>query len=162
MLVKLTLWSPLVTLKDRLTWVAGSYVELPAWSASIVQVPTVRRVTVVPLVPDTVQTSVVAEVKLTASPDGEAVAATVKGDWSRRRSERVSKVMVWLWPPTVIDCWAGVATFQLVSPAWVALMRQMPTAVKSTTPPALRVQPLEAASRAMSGSRPLVALAAGV
>ena len=129
MLVKLTLWSPAVTLKDRLTWVAGSYVESPAWSASIVQVPTVRRVTVVPLVPDTVQTSVVAEVKLTASPDGEAVAATVKGDWSRRRSERVSKVMVWLCLTTLTSPDVPVMPVVTVS---VAVRVHVPTAPKVT------------------------------
>ena len=69
--------------------------------------------------------------------------------------------MVWLPATMVIDCWAGVAAFQLVSPAWVALMRQVPMAVKLTIPPT-RVQPTEAPSRAMTGVRLLVAVAVGV
>ena len=47
----------------------------PDWSAAIVHVPAATRVTVVP---DTVQTGVVADVKVTVSPD-VAVAVTVNG-----------------------------------------------------------------------------------
>ncbi len=45
------------------TWGAGFQVALPAWLALMVQVPVVSSVT---LVPETVHTAVVAEVKLTA------------------------------------------------------------------------------------------------
>ena len=66
----------LVALADReglLDLGAAFQFALPAWLALIVQVPTVTKVTVVP---ETVQTPVVAEVKLTVRPE-EAVALTV-------------------------------------------------------------------------------------
>ena len=66
-------WLPLLIVKDCWTWGAAFQFALPAWSALIVQVPTVTKVTVVP---ETVQTLVVAEVKATASAE-EAVALTV-------------------------------------------------------------------------------------
>ena len=50
---------------------------LAAWLALMVQVPTATSVTVAPLVPDTVQTPVVAEVNVTGLPDGPPVALTV-------------------------------------------------------------------------------------
>ena len=73
---------------------AAAQLGSPAWSASMVQVPMVRRVMVLPFVPVEVHTPVVVELKVTSSPD-EAVADTSKGGSSRRRPARVSKVMVW-------------------------------------------------------------------
>ena len=50
-------WLPLLTVNDCCTWGAAFQLALPAWLASIVQVPTVTKVTVVP---EMVQTLVVA------------------------------------------------------------------------------------------------------
>ena len=58
----------------------------------IVQVPALTRVTVLP---DTVQTVVVVDAKLTGKPD-EALALTVNGGVPRVWFESGAKVMVWL------------------------------------------------------------------
>src|SRR3954468_1727097 len=60
----------LVTVKERVTVGAAFQSSLPAWLASIVQVPCASRVTVVPT---TEHTSGVSDVKLTGRPD-EALA----------------------------------------------------------------------------------------
>ena len=64
-----------VTWKLWLTGVAAAKLALPACVAWIVQVPVATSVTVEP---DTMQTGVVCELKLTASPD-DADALTVNG-----------------------------------------------------------------------------------
>src|ERR1035441_6248872 len=64
---------------------------LPACVAWIVQVPAATSVTVVP---DTVQTGVVCELKLTVSPE-LAVALTVNGAVPSVLFESVPNVMVW-------------------------------------------------------------------
>ena len=64
----------LATLKLRSTGGAAPYVPLPAWSAWIVQVPAAAMWTVVPA---TLQTPEVSELKVTVRPD-DAVALTVK------------------------------------------------------------------------------------
>ena len=71
--MKVIVWLPLLIVKLRCTCVAAFQLVSPAWLALIVQVPTVTKVTVVP---ETVQTLVVAEVKATVSAE-EAVALTV-------------------------------------------------------------------------------------
>ena len=50
---------------------------LPAWLAAILQVPVVKAVTVLPLVPLTVQIVSVVEVKTTGLPEAPPVAPTV-------------------------------------------------------------------------------------
>jgi len=65
---------------------------LPAWFAATVQLPSVRRVTVVP---DTEQTPPVSELNVTVSPD-DAVADTVKGGSLTAFATRAPNVMVWL------------------------------------------------------------------
>ena len=55
----------------------------PAWLATRVQVPVIRRVR---MLPETVQTFVVLEVKVTANPL-LAVAINVYGDWARVKVE---------------------------------------------------------------------------
>jgi hypothetical protein len=64
-----------VTMKLWITGAAAAKFGFPAWSAAMVQVPTAARATVTP---ETVQTVVVDDAKLTASPE-EAVALTVIG-----------------------------------------------------------------------------------
>ena len=67
-------------LKLRSTGVAATNSVLPAWDARTVQVPTVSKVTVLPLTPLVVQTDVVCEAKLTAKPDvDEALNVIVLG-----------------------------------------------------------------------------------
>ena len=63
-------WLPLLIAKVCGAWRAAFQLVSPAWLALMVQVPTATKVTVVP---DTVQTPVVADVKVTVSPE-EAVA----------------------------------------------------------------------------------------
>ena len=73
--VKLIVWLPLLIVKLCCTWVAAFQFASPGWLALMVQVPMVTKVTVEP---ETVQTAVVADVKMTASAE-EAVALTVIG-----------------------------------------------------------------------------------
>src|SRR6185503_5674780 len=62
---KVIVWAVFAIVKLRATCGAGLYVELPTWSARIVQTPIARMDTVSP---ETVQTSTVPELKLTGSP----------------------------------------------------------------------------------------------
>jgi hypothetical protein len=70
-----------LTAKLRLTVLAARYVLFPDWSASIEQVPTARRVRVLPA---TVHTPVVVEVNVTVSPDVEVAErpGDVPNDWA--------------------------------------------------------------------------------
>ena len=73
------------------------------------------------LVPDTVQTPVVAEVKATARPE-LLVAETVSGEADREASARAAKLMVWvplvMVPETVAPI--AVAGVPWLSVAWIA------------------------------------------
>src|ERR1017187_1053686 len=84
-------WLPRVTWKLWLTGVAAAQLLLPACVAWIVQVPAETSVTVVP---DTVQTDAVCELKLTAKPE-LAAAPTANGAVPNARFDRAPKVMVW-------------------------------------------------------------------
>jgi hypothetical protein len=128
---KVIVWLPLLIVKLCWTWDAAFQLVLPAWSALIVQVPTVTKVTVVP---DTVQTLVVADVMVTARAE-EAVALTVTGPWSKRLSASAAKVIVWLPLLIVKPRCTCMAAFQLVLPAWSALIVQVPTVTKVTVVP---------------------------
>ena len=79
-----------VTWKLWFTGVAAAKLALPACVAWIMQVPVVTSVTIEP---DTVQTDVVCELKLTGRPD-EADALTVNGADPKGWFERAPKVMV--------------------------------------------------------------------
>ena len=68
---------------------------LPAWVAWIVQAPTETSVTVEPVVPDTVQTEVVCELKFTVKPE-LALALTVNGAAPKTWFESAPKAMVWV------------------------------------------------------------------
>src|SRR5258708_749637 len=87
---RVMVWVPCVTVKLRLTDAAAAQLALPAWLAVIEQVPTAIGVTVVPV---TVHTPVVDEVKLTVSPE-LAVAFAVKAPALNARLLRTAKVMV--------------------------------------------------------------------
>jgi hypothetical protein len=94
-----------------LTGVAAAQFVLPACVAWIVQVPAEISVTVAP---DTVQTGVVCELKLTARPE-DAVALTV-GVVPKGWFESAPNVTVWL-PWVTWKLWfTGVAAAQLKLP----------------------------------------------
>ena len=75
-LVNVMVWLSWLTVKARMTGLAGRYVRLPGWVAVIEQVPAVRSVMTKP---STVQMAVVVEVSVTGRPE-LAVGATVTGD----------------------------------------------------------------------------------
>ena len=134
---------------------------LPGCVALIVQVPAATSVTVEP---DTVQTAVVADAKLTANPE-EAVALTVNGGVPSVWFESAPKVMVWL-PCVTWKLWlTGVAAAQLALPAWVAWMVQAPVASSVTVVPEtphtfvvwelkLTARPEEAVAATENGAEP--------
>ena len=89
---------------------------LPNWVAWIVHVPTETSVTVAP---DSVQTGVDCEVKLTAKPE-PAVALTAKAAAPNVLFGRALKLMVWL-PWVTWKLWpTAAAAAQLGLPVWVA------------------------------------------
>src|ERR1051326_8810674 len=118
----------------------------------MVQVPAATIWTVVPL---TVQTGAVVLLKVTASPLLE-VALTAKSGSRKVLLARAPKVIAWFPLATPKLCVACGAASQLVFPAWLAAMVQVPTATKLTVLP-LRLQSagveLEVALTAKSGSR---------
>jgi len=120
---KVIVWLPCVTWKLWFTGVAGAQLLLPDCVAWIVQVPTETSVTVDP---DTVHTGAVCELKLTARPE-VAVALTGKAAVPNGSLGSAPKVMVWL-PCVTWKLWfTGVAAAQLLLPAWVAWIVQVPT-----------------------------------
>ena len=70
---------------------------LPAWFAAMVQVPALTPVTVLPL---TVQTPVVRELKLTARPEEAVALAVVVPFTARVAGLKVMVPMVWVPMPT--------------------------------------------------------------
>jgi hypothetical protein len=103
------------TVKLRATGVAAAQAALPPCEAWIVHVPAMRKVAVVPL---TVQTLVVCDANVTASPE-VAVAVRVKGVPTVCVAG-VLKVIVCGCPLTVKLWDTGVAAAQVVLPAWDA------------------------------------------
>ena len=104
---------------------------LPACVAWILQVPAATSVTVVP---ETVHTGAVCELKLTARPE-LAVAPTVNGGVPSARFESAPKVMIWHLCVTWKLRLTGVAAPQLVLPACVACIVQAPAATSVTVVP---------------------------
>jgi hypothetical protein len=111
---------------------AAAKFVLPAWLAAMEQVPAASRVTILP---ETVQTAVEVELKLTGSVD-VAVAASVTVPEPNATLLSVPKVMV---------CEAGVtlklwttlgAAVKFELPGWLAVMEHVPAAVVLTTDPA--------------------------
>jgi hypothetical protein len=94
---KAMVWLALATVKLCVTWGAAPYVALPDWSAAIVHVPAA---TIVTVFPETVQTAVVSELKVTVSPE-LAVADTVNGGSPKFFPGSAPNVIVWLCVPTV-------------------------------------------------------------
>jgi hypothetical protein len=121
------------------------------------QVPKDSSVTVVA---ESVHTSGVVELKLTGRPE-LAVALTVIGEVPNEGLngwlESAPKVMVWLSLVTWKLWLTGVAAVQLVLPAWVAWMVQVPTETSVTVEPAA-VQTAEVVEAKLT-ARPEEALA---
>jgi hypothetical protein len=120
-LLKVMVCAAAFTVKLCSTGVAAAYVELPACVAWMVQVP---EVSMVPVVPETEQTTGVVEAKLTVSPEVEE-AESVSGVptvWT----PGLLNVMVCACPFTVKLCDTGVAAAYVELPACVAWMVQVP------------------------------------
>jgi hypothetical protein len=129
--VKLMVWLAFDTVKLRLTGVAAAQFVLPAWVAWRLQVPAVSSVTELP---DTVHTVGVVEARFTAKLE-LAVALTVNGTVVKVRFEIVPKVMVWVpWVTEKLRL-TDAAAAQLVLPAWLAVIVQVPTAIGVTVVP---------------------------
>ena len=129
--LKVIVWLASNTEKLWLTGVAAAHCGgLPPCEAWMVQVPVATRVTVEP---DTVQTAVVSEAKLTARPE-EAVALTVNGEvpivWLGRRV----KVIVWV-IRTLKLCTTGTAGAYVELPGCMAQMPQVPADTSVTVTP---------------------------
>ena len=105
------------TVKLWVTGVAAGYVALPACVAWMVQAPAAINVAVVPL---TVHTPVVCELKLTGRPE-LAVATSINGV-PTVCMPGFAKVIVCVWPPPrmVKLCVTGVAAAQVLLPGCVA------------------------------------------
>lgn len=113
------------TAKLRVTDVAAAKVPLPPWFAVIVQVPTATKVNVLPV---TVQTGAVEDVKVTASPD-VAVADSAGGAVPSVWSPGPAKLMVWAVRGagfTVKLRTTDVAAAKVALPAWLAVIVQVP------------------------------------
>ena len=95
-------WSPAKTVNDTDTGVASKMVSSPAWLASIVQVPAVSSVTVLPLTEHTLD---VCEAQVTVRPD-DAVAPNVTGP---------AVSLMSLWPGKVMVCAVPVRMPKVVS-----------------------------------------------
>ena len=76
-----------------------------AWLALTVQVPSAISATVAPLVPETVQTLVVAEVNVTGLPEAPPVALTVTLVPYMEGEGAVPNEIVWASGVTVKLCW---------------------------------------------------------
>ena len=87
-------------MKERETVEAAAKLALPACEAVMVQVPAVRRVSVVPLLPLVVQMDVVEEEKETVRPE-DAVAERGSTLIPKVLLAREAKVMVWVAVVTV-------------------------------------------------------------
>jgi phage tail protein X len=103
----------------------------PACVAWMVHVPAPTSVTVAP---DTVQTDVVVEAKLTANPE-LALALTVNGEAPNTWPNKLPNVIVWLPGVTVKPWLTGVAAPQLLLPPCVAWMVHVPAPTSVTVTP---------------------------
>lgn len=122
--VKLMLCATADTEKLRDTGVAAVKVALPGWLALTVQVPAATRVSVVPL---TVHTELVVDVKTTARPEVEVATRAGGADPSVCEPGEL-KVMVCDAAETVKVLVTAVAAAKPALPGWVAVMLQLPAA----------------------------------
>ena len=123
--------SILLTVKVTVASSASAYRSSPAWFAAISQSPALTRV-MAPL-EETVQTSVLREVKLTTSSLSEE-ANTVTEVASRTWSAIGSNVMSCSILLTVKVTVASSASANRSSPAWFAAISQSPALTRVTTP----------------------------
>lgn len=110
------------TLNERTTGTAAENTVLPAWLAVTLQLPTLTRLSTVPL---TVHTAVVVELKLTARPE-VAVATRAAGCTPRVWLPGELKLMVCARVDTVNVCNTAAAAAKFWSPAWLAATVQLP------------------------------------
>lgn len=129
--VKLMLCVTADTEKLRDTGVAAVKLALPGWLASTVQVPADTRVSVVPL---TVHTEGVVDVKTTARPEVEVAVRASGPEPSVCESGEV-KVMVCVAAETVKVLITGGAAAKTALPGWLAVMLQLPAANNVTVLP---------------------------
>ena len=125
--------TPTVTV--RVTVAAAATLALPAWLAARVQLPADTSVSVVPL---TVQTAGVLDVKVTAKPALD-VATSAGAGVPRVWLPGELKVMVCTAGATLKVCVTGVAADVVLLPAWLAVTVQLP-AVSSVSVVPLSVQ----------------------
>jgi hypothetical protein len=90
--------------------------------------------TMVTVEPETVQTGVVVEAKLTVRPE-DAVAVTVNGAPPKVTPLRGPNVIVCVPAETVKPCVTGRAAAKFALPAWLAVIEQAPTATMVTVEP---------------------------
>jgi hypothetical protein len=110
------------TLKEFDTVGAAAKLALPAWLAATVQVPTATKLSVLPL---TVHTPKVVDAKDTGKPE-LAVATSGAGGVPSVWPPGDVKVMVCEPGATVKDRETGVAGARVASPAWLAVIEQVP------------------------------------
>jgi hypothetical protein len=120
--VKVIVWEPGATVKERETGAAAAKLALPAWLAAIVQVPAPASVSAVPL---TVHTLNVVDANDTGRPD-DAVATNAPAATPKVWLAGCAKVMVCVAGETlnVFDTFAAAA--YVASPAWLATTVQLP------------------------------------
>ena len=114
------------------TWRAGLMLLSPAWFAAMVQLPAERALTVVPL---TLQTALVSELKATSSPELAVALAALAPPTARVAGEKDMAPMLWGALLTVMLCVTCGAALLLLSPDWSAAMVQVPAERALTVEP---------------------------
>ena len=107
---------------------AAAQVALPAWVASMMQVPAALKVTVLPDTEHTPVPLLESGENATGRPE-VAVADRVTGTPTVPEVGCSLTVIVWGFPVTAIFSWAWGAAAQVALPAWLASMMQVPAAV---------------------------------
>ena len=120
------------TLNVRVTEGAGAQVESPSWVAVIEHVP---RETSVTVAPDTVQTPVLFDINVTASPELAVALKANDGVAKRCRSGNTPNVIVCALPVTVNVCVTAGAAAQVELPSWVAVIEHVPSVSSVTVTP---------------------------
>lgn len=144
----------ITTLNERETVVAAAKVLLPAWLASMLQVPAATSVRVVPL---TLHTPGVVDVSVTVRPE-VALATRALGVSPKVWLAGALNVMVWVLVDTLKVLVTDEAAAKVLLPPWLAVTLQLPAATKVSVVPLTVHTPgvLEASST----GRPELALAA--
>ena len=134
------------TVKLRVNAAAAAYTVLPAWLAVMLQVPTLTRLSVVPL---TVQTAGVVDAKPTVNPE-LALADKAGGALPSTWLAGAAKVMLWLACDTAKLLLTAAAGAQVPLPAWLATTVQVPALTR------LSVVPLTVQTTGVVDAKPTV------